>query len=86
MDDRRGSSDRWNVWFRRSTGGGKDWSRSVRISDASRGTAYIRPTGFLQLYGDYGELAIIQHDQTFAVWGEEVSYKGLGGTWSNRTR
>jgi BNR repeat-like domain len=86
MDDRRGSNDRWNVWFRRSTDGGRDWSKSVRISDASRGTAYIRPTGFLQPYGDYGELAIIQHDQTFAVWGEGVSYKGPGGTWYNRTR
>ena len=41
-----GSNDRWNVWFRRSTNGGRDWSRSLRISDASRGTAYIRPDGF----------------------------------------
>ena len=86
MDDRGGSNDRWNVWFRRSTNGGRDWSRSLRISDASRGTAYIRPDGFLQPYGDYGELAIIQDDQTFAVWGEGVSYKGPGGTWYNRTR
>ena len=86
MDDRRGSNDRWNVWFRRSTDGGRAWSKSVRISDASGGPAYIRPSGFLQPYGDYGELAIIQHDQTFAVWGEGVSYRGPGGTWYNRTR
>ena len=78
MDDRGGSNDRWNVWFRRSTNGGRDWSRSLRISDASRGTAYIRPDGFLQPYGDYGELAIIQDDQTFAVWGRESATRVLG--------
>jgi hypothetical protein len=86
MDDRRGSNDRWNVWFRRSTDGGNRWSKSARISDASRGTAYARPRGFLEPYGDYGELAIIDHDQTFAVWGEGISYAGPVGTWYNRTR
>jgi hypothetical protein len=86
MDDRRGSDNRWNVWFRRSTDGGKNWSRSLRLSDATRGTAYIRKRGFLEPYGDYGELAIIAHDQTFAVWGEGISYRGPGGTWYNRTR
>ncbi|HEY7151758.1 MAG TPA: sialidase family protein [Solirubrobacterales bacterium] len=86
MDDRRGSGDRWNVWFRRSTDGGGSWSKALRISDASGGTAYVRPRGFLEPYGDYGELAIIDHDQTFAVWGEGISYTGPGGTWYNRTR
>ena len=86
MDDRQGSNDRWNVWFRRSRDAGKHWSKSLRISDASRGTAYVRRSGFVQPYGDYGELAIIGGDQTFAVWGEGVSYDGPGGTWYNRTR
>jgi hypothetical protein len=86
MDDRRGSNDRWNVWFRRSADGGRHWSRSLRISDATRGTAYIRPGGFLEPYGDYGEIAIVGNDRTFAVWGEGVSYDGPGGTWYNRTR
>jgi len=86
MDDRRASDDRWNVWYRRSTDGGTHWSKSLRISDASRGTFYVRTRGFLEPYGDYGELAIIGRDQTFAVWGEGVSYAGPGGTWYNRTR
>jgi hypothetical protein len=86
MDDRRGSNDRWNVWFRRSTDGGEHWSKARRISDASGGTAYVRPRGFLEPYGDYGELAIVGNDETFAVWGEGISYEGPGGTWYNRTR
>jgi hypothetical protein len=86
MDDRKGSDDRWNTWFRRSTDVGKHWSKSLRISDAHRGTAYVRPRGFLEPYGDYGELAIIEDGDTFAVWGEGVSYAGPGGTWYNRTR
>jgi hypothetical protein len=86
MDDRRGSNDRWNVWFRRSTDVGRHWSKSLRLSDASRGTAYIRRGGFLEPYGDYGELAVIEDGATFAAWGEGVSYAGPGGTWYNRTR
>ena len=86
MDDRNGSDDRWNVVVPRSTDGGGHWSRSLRISDATRGTAYIRPRGFLEPYGDYGELAIIEDGHTFAAWGEGVSYAGPGGTWYNRTR
>jgi hypothetical protein len=86
MDDRKGSDDRWNVWFRRSTDVGRHWSKPLRISDASRGTAYLRPRGFLEPYGDYGELAIIEDGATFGVWGEGVSYEGPGGTWYNRTR
>ena len=86
MDDRNGSNDRWNVWFRRSADAGRHWSKPLRISDASRGTAYIRPRGYLEPYGDYGELAIIAGGDTFAAWGEGVSYAGPGGTWYNRTR
>jgi hypothetical protein len=86
MDDRKGSDDRWNVWSRRSPDVGKSWSRALRISDATRGTAYIRPGGFLEPYGDYGELAIIGDGDTFAAWGEGVSYEGPGGTWFNRTK
>jgi hypothetical protein len=86
MDDRNRSDDRWNVWFRRSTDASKHWSKSVRISDARSGTAYLRPGGFLEPYGDYGELAVTKGRATFAVWGEGVSYAGPGGTWYNRTR
>jgi len=86
MDDRKGSDDRWNVWYRESTDGGARWSRSLRISDASRGTVYVKRRGFKEPYGDYGEIAIIEDGATFATWGEGRSYFGPGGTWYNRTR
>jgi hypothetical protein len=86
MDDRKGSDDRWNVWYRESTDGGAHWSRSLRISDASRGTVYVKRRGFKEPYGDYGEIAIIEDGATFAAWGEGRSYFGPGGTWYNRNR
>ena len=86
MDDRKGSDDRWNVWYRQSDDGGMSWSRSLRISDAKRGTEYVKPNGFLEPYGDYGEIAILKGSTTFAVWGEGTSYFGPGGAWYNRTR
>jgi hypothetical protein len=85
MDDRKGADDRWNVWFRESADGGQSWSPSLRISDATAGTAYVKPAGFLEPYGDYGEVAIIEDGATFAVWGEGISYFGPGGSWYNRT-
>jgi BNR repeat-like domain len=86
MDDRRQHDDRWNVWYRESTDGGDAWSQSLRLSDAIRGTSYVKRSGFLEPYGDYGEIAIVGNDETFAVWGEGSSYAGPGGTWFNRTR
>jgi hypothetical protein len=84
MDDRKGSDDRWNAWFRRSSDGGRHWSGAARLSDATRGTSYKRKGGFLEPYGDYGELAIVEDGVTFAAWGEGTSYFGPGGTWFNR--
>jgi hypothetical protein len=86
MDDRKGSDDRWNTWYRQSGDGGQTWSKALRISDATAGTAYVKRGGFLEPYGDYGELAIIEDGVTFAVWGEGLSYTGPGGTWFNRTK
>jgi hypothetical protein len=86
MDDRKGSDDRWNTWYRQSRDGGQTWSKALRISDATAGTAYVKRGGFLEPYGDYGELAIIEDGITFAVWGEGLSYTGPGGTWFNRTK
>lgn len=86
MDDRRGGPDRWNVWYRESADAGQSFSPAQRISDAVSGTAYVKPRGFLEPYGDYGELAIIEDGASFAVWGEGRSYFGPGGTWFNRTQ
>ena len=83
MDDRTGS---WNVWYRRSANGGRKWGRTIRISDATSGTAYKARDGFREPYGDYGEIAVMSTGGTIAVWGEGSSYAGPGGTWFNRQR
>ncbi len=78
-----GDVDAWNVWFRRSTDGGATWSEPVKLSDATGGAAYKTDAGFLEPYGDYGELAITSTGSSIAVWGEGTSYDGPGGVWYN---
>ena len=58
----------------------------VRISDAPGGAAYKTASGFLEVYGDYGEVAITSTGKTIAIWGEGLSYTGPGGVWFNRER
>jgi hypothetical protein len=79
-----GSDDAWNVWYRRSSDGGGTWSAPVKISDAGGGAAYKTPAGFLEVYGDYGEIAITNTGKTIATWGEGISWTGPGGCWINR--
>jgi hypothetical protein len=76
--------DVWNVYYRRSTNGGSTWSSPIRLSDASSGAAYKNAAGFLEIYGDYGEMAITSAGKTIATWGEGTSYTGPGGVWFNR--
>ncbi len=83
MDQRTG---RWNVWYRKTKDLGATWSSAVRISDATSGTEYKDADGFLEVYGDYGEIAITSAGDTVAVWGESISYRGPGGVWFNRQR
>jgi hypothetical protein len=73
-----------NVWYRSSTNGGATWSSQVKISDASGGAAYKVTGGFLEPYGDYGEMGITSTGKTIAAWGEGNSYLGPGGVWVNR--
>lgn len=82
-DQRTGA---WNVRYRTSTDLGVTWTKAVRISDAISGTAYKGPRGFVEFYGDYGEIAITSSGKTVAVWGEGPSYYGPGGVWFNRER
>jgi hypothetical protein len=79
-----GNDDAWNVWYRRSSDGGATWAAAVKISDATGGAAYKTPAGFLEVYGDYGELAITNTGKSIAIWGEGLSYTGPGGVWFNR--
>ncbi|MBA2571388.1 MAG: exo-alpha-sialidase [Chloroflexi bacterium] len=86
MQTRNGDHDAWNVWYLRSTDGGDTWSAPVRISDRASGADYKTGLGFMEVYGDYGELAITNRGETIAVWGEGFSWVGPGGAWFNRTR
>ena len=81
MDTRTG---RWNVWFTRTTDGGITWSKAIRLSNATSGTAYKGPRGFLEAYGDYGEVDVTDTGQTIAIWGEGTSYAGPGNIWFTR--
>ncbi|MCI0686950.1 MAG: glycoside hydrolase [Sporichthyaceae bacterium] len=80
-----GTGDTWNTLFRRSTDGGATWTAAVDIADATSGPPYVTPAGFLEPYGDYGEIAVSPGGGTFATWGQGPSYDGPGGTWINRT-
>jgi hypothetical protein len=77
---------RWNVWFRSSADLGATWTAAVKISDATTGTTYKNAEGFLEFYGDYGEIGVTDEGKTVAVWGEGPSYLGPGGVWFNRER
>jgi len=79
-----GDHDAWNIWYRSSTDGGQTWGAAVDISDATGGTAYKNANGFLEVYGDYGEMAITNTGTSIAVFGEGASYSGPGGVWVNR--
>lgn len=79
-----GNDDAWNVWYRRSSDGGATWTAPVKLSDLGSGAAYKTPAGFLEVYGDYGEIAITNTGKTIAIWGEGLSYTGPGGVWFNR--
>ena len=79
----RSPADRWNIWYRSSTSGGQSWSPRVLISDATTGAKYKNEDGFLEFYGDYGEIAVMSNGKTIAAWGEGFSWLGPGGTWFN---
>jgi len=85
MQTSGGNFDAWNTWYRSSTNAGSSWTAPVKISDAAAGAApYVTANGFLEPYGDYGEIAVTNTGKTIATWGEGPSYNGPGGVWVNR--
>jgi BNR repeat-like domain len=81
-----GNDDAWNVWYRSSVDGGATWTAPLKISDAPGGAAYKTPAGFLEVYGDYGEIAITNAGKAIGTWGEGISWTGPGGAWINIQR
>jgi hypothetical protein len=77
---------RWNVWYRSTTDLGASWSAAVKISDATSGTKYKHADGFIEFYGDYGEIDVTNAGKAVATWGEGPSCLGPGGVWFNREK
>jgi hypothetical protein len=48
------------------------------------GAEYKTEDGYLDVYGDYGEIDVTNSGKTIAVWGEGFSWIGPGGSWFNR--
>ncbi len=78
MDKRAG---RWNVFFRRSTDGGLDFSSTVQVSSYVPGFPYLHPNGFDLPYGDYQSMVVDDQNHTQMVFGEGPSYAGPGNQW-----
>jgi hypothetical protein len=43
------------------------------------GAGYKTEDGFIEVYGDYGEVGVTNTGKTFAIWGEGYSWLGPGG-------
>ena len=70
----------------RPTAGGAGRRRSRSPTRPPERPDYVGPSGFAEVYGDYGEIGVTSAGKTFATWGEGFSYTGPGGTWFNVQR
>lgn len=84
QDDRNGSTNAWNTWYRRTANGGNTWSAAIQLSDQSTGAPYKDSFGYRFPYGDYFEMAVDSTGRNHVIWGEGISYTGPGGTWYTR--
>ena len=79
MDKRH--SPYWNTYYRSSSNGGATWGEETRVSGYVPGYRYIGKEGFRFPFGDYFGLAIDNHGDTHAVWGEGLNYQSPGSIW-----
>jgi hypothetical protein len=84
QDDRNGSTNAWNTWYRRTANGGTTWSTAVRLSDQGSGASYKNANGYTFPYGDYFEMDVDSSGTAHVLWGEGTSFNGPGGTWYTR--
>jgi hypothetical protein len=84
QDDRNGSTNAWNTWYRRTNNNGATWSDPVRLSYQSSGALYKHADGYAFPYGDYFEIAVDSSGTAHVIWGEGASYSGPGGSWYTR--
>jgi BNR repeat-like domain len=84
MDARAGAL--WNVYYRRSTDGGRRFSAEVDLSTPVAGLSYIQPGGFSFPFGDYFEMDIDDRGESHLVWGEGLNWLSPGSIWYTRGR
>lgn len=79
------TTGRFNTWSRESTDGGVTWGAPQRISNNTKGAAYLNTEGFREAYGDYQQIVYTSAGRAFAVWGAGPTYYGPGGVWFNES-
>jgi hypothetical protein len=84
QDDRNGSPNNWNAWYRTTSNGGNTWSATQRLSDLGSGAPYKTAAGHRFPYGDYLEIAVDTAGVSHVIWGEGASFTGPGGVWYTR--
>jgi hypothetical protein len=84
QDDRNGSTNAWNTWYRRTMNSGTTWSAALRLSDLGSGAPYKTANGYAFPYGDYFQMAVDAGGTAHIIWGEGSSYDGPGGSWYTR--
>jgi hypothetical protein len=82
MDARAGSL--WNVYYRRSSDGGRGFGPETDLSTFVTGFSYISPSGFSFPFGDYFEMDIDDRGDSQLVWGEGLNWDSPGSIWYAR--
>jgi len=84
MDARNGPL--WNVYYRRSSDGGRRFGSEVDLSTFVGGFGYIQPAGFSFPFGDYYEMSIDDRGDSQLIWGEGLNWDSPGSIWYSRGR
>jgi BNR repeat protein len=84
MDARNGPL--WNVYYRRSSDGGRRFTSEADLSTYVAGFGYIQPAGFSFPFGDYYEVAIDDRGDSHLIWGEGLNWDSPGSIWYARGR
>jgi BNR repeat-like domain len=76
----------WNVYYRRSSDGGRRFTAEADLSTFVAGFSYIQPGGFSFPFGDYYELDIDDRGDSQLIWGEGLNWDSPGSIWYARGR
>lgn len=79
MDARNGPL--WNVYYRRSSDGGRHFGAEADLSTYVAGLGYIQPGGYSFPFGDYYEMAIDDRGDSHLIWGEGLNWDSPGSIW-----